>query len=395
MESIKQIYKIGVGPSSSHTMGPSIASRIFLTKNPTATSFEVELYGSLALTGKGHLTDKAIYDVLGKEHTIVKFNYDIVYEYHPNAMKFTAYQDDLELSQWLVFSIGGGELRELNDPRASYQENVYTEANFGEILKYLKKTKMTLLEYIYQKEPDLAEYLETIYETMKMSIKNGLNDEGVLPGRLGIPKKAKSFYQKYLQDKSLNSLIFAYALAISEQNASGNTIVTAPTCGSSGVLPAVLLALQEYSHYSKTEIINALAIAGLIGNVVKTNASISGAEVGCQGEIGVACAMAAGAICYLLGGNDFYIEYSAEIGLEHHLGMTCDPVDGMVQIPCIERNAMSAVFALTAADYALSTDGNHYVKLDSVIDVMNETGRDLHIKYRETSVGGLALRIKK
>lgn len=395
MESIKELYKIGFGPSSSHTMGPAIASEQFLKKNLDATSFEVELYGSLALTGKGHLTDKIIYSVLGKERTKVLFNYDIIYEYHPNAMKLSAFKNGELIDSCLTFSVGGGELRELNEPRNLYKEKVYEENSYSEILKYCKENNLKVIDYIKLKDQNLMPYLEKVYVAMEKSLEKGLNSSGNLPGRLAIPRKANLFYQKYLETKSLNSLIFAYALAVSEQNASGEIIVTAPTCGSSGVVPAVLFALQKYYGYSKEQLIDGLAIAGLIGNVVKTNASISGAEVGCQGEIGVACSMAAAASCYLKGGSDEYIEYAAEIGLEHHLGMTCDPVDGMVQIPCIERNAMSAIFSVTASDYALMTDGKHYVNLDNVIDVMNETGRDLHSKYRETSVGGLALKIKE
>ncbi len=247
-----------------------------------------------------------------------------------------------------------------------------------------------MIEYIYIFDNELKEYLEEVYQIMKNSIKIGLKKTDNLPGRLKLTRKAKCFYQGYLKDKRLLSLIYAYSLSVSEQNASGDKIVTAPTCGSSGVVPGILFAMKDFENIEKSKVINALAIAGLVGNFVKTNASISGAEVGCQGEIGVACSMASAAVCYLLGGSDKQIEYASEMGLEHNLGMTCDPVDGMVQIPCIERNAVAAISAYNIANYVIMTDGNHYISFDNVVDVMKETGLDLHTKYKETSIGGLA-----
>ena len=393
MESLKELYKIGFGPSSSHTMGPAIAAKIFKDKHPDINDFKVELYGSLALTGKGHLTDTIIYQVLSDKNVEITFDYLKSYNYHPNGMKFLAIKDDKIIDEWLVFSVGGGSIRELNEQRKSKVE-VYPHKNFEEILNYCQENNKSLVDYVLTYEPDILEYLDKVYDIMEKSIEEGLNNTGVLPGRLKLERKAKDFFDNYQNDKKLKSLVFAYTLAVAEQNASGNEIVTSPTCGSSGVVPGVLIAYQKYNNIEKKKVLEALAVAGLIGNVVKENASISGAEVGCQGEIGVACSMAASALTYLQGGNNQFIEYSAEIALEHHLGMTCDPVDGLVQIPCIERNAMSALFALNASDYSLMTNGKHYVHLDKVISVMNETGLDLHSKYKETSVGGLATKIK-
>ena len=393
MESLKELYKIGFGPSSSHTMGPAIAAKIFKDKHSNIHDFKVDLYGSLALTGKGHLTDAIIYQVFQGKNIEVKFNYLESFDYHPNGMKFSAVKNGEVIDEWLVFSVGGGSIRELNEERKS-KVDVYPHKNFDDILNYCDMSNLSLVDYILKFEPDIFDYLKNVYDVMLNSINEGLTTKTVLPGRLCLERKAQDFHDRYLNDNRLRSLVFSYTLAVAEQNASGNEIVTAPTCGSSGVVPGVIIAYQKHNNISKQKVLEALAIAGLIGNVVKENASISGAEVGCQGEIGVACSMAAAALTYLQGGNNQYIEYSAEIALEHHLGMTCDPVDGLVQIPCIERNAMSALFALNASDYALLTNGKHYVSLDKVIHVMNETGLDLHTKYKETSVGGLATKIK-
>ena len=393
MESLKELYKIGFGPSSSHTMGPAIAAKIFKEKHPEINDFKVELYGSLALTGKGHLTDTIIYQMLKDKNVEITFDYLKSYNYHPNGMKFSAVKDGKIIDEWLVFSVGGGSIRELDEERKSKVE-VYPHKNFEEILKHCDEYNLTLVDYVLKYEPNILEYLSRVYDIMEKSIEDGLKADSVLPGRLKLERKAKDFYKKYQEDHRLRSLVFSYTLAVAEQNASGNEIVTSPTCGSSGVVPGVIIGYQKHNNISKEKVLEALAVAGLVGNVVKENASISGAEVGCQGEIGVACSMAAAALTYLQGGDNQYIEYSAEIALEHHLGMTCDPVDGLVQIPCIERNAMSALFALNASDYSLMTNGKHYVHLDKVISVMNETGLDLHSKYKETSVGGLATKIK-
>lgn len=395
MESIKNIYKIGHGPSSSHTMGPGYASEIFLKKNISADKFVVELYGSLALTGKGHLTDKTILDILGEFRTEVIFKPEICYEYHPNGMKFMAYKDNKLIDEWLVFSIGGGNLKNLGEQRNKFYKDIYPHNLMSDILKYTSENNMTLLEYIKTfDEDDLYQYLDKVFETMLEASKRGLANRNVLPGSLHLQRKAPDFYDEYKKTNDFQSLLFAITLAISEENANGGLIVTAPTCGSAGIIPGILIAEYTYNKLPKERILDALAIAGLICNLVKTNASISGAEVGCQGEVGVACAAASGMLAFLKGGCSNKIEYASEIALEHHLGMTCDPVDGLVQIPCIERNAMAAEFAYTASKYSLLSNGKHYVTLDSVINVMDETGKDLDKEYKETSIKGLAKVIK-
>lgn len=390
MDTLKELFKIGNGPSSSHTMGPQKAAEIFLKRNTEADRFVVELYGSLALTGKGHLTDWIIKKVLGEERTEIVFRPDITLDYHPNAMKFFAYRGGEQTSEWLVFSVGGGTLRELNESPGE-APNYYKYNTMQEILEYTDQNGISLLDYVLESEPqDITDYALLMVETMFAAVERGLSTEGILPGALGLKRRAPSFYKKYLEKKTLNSLVFASALAVSEENASGETIVTAPTCGSSGVMPGVLYAFYRHLQVGKNRLANALLVGGLIGNLVKHNASISGAEVGCQGEVGTACAMAAAACAFLKGGNNRQIEYAAEIALEHHLGMTCDPVMGYVQIPCIERNALSAQRALDSCDFALNTEGEHFITLDSCIQTLKETGKDLNPNYRETSLGGLA-----
>jgi L-serine dehydratase len=393
MESIRELYKIGNGPSSSHTMGPAKAAKIFKEKNPTATKYEVTLYGSLAATGKGHLTDEVIKKMLSPIPCKIIFNEDIVYQYHPNGMELRAYLNDKLIDKWLTFSVGGGSLKNLNEERDSFSKEVYPHKSMNEILDYIAKNHLTLISYIKKfEDKDITSYMETIYETMISSIKRGLYKDGILPGGLNVERKASMFYAKYLENHSLETLVYAASLAVAEENASGGIIVTAPTCGSSGVLPPLIYAEETINNISHEKIIDGLLIAGLIGNVVKTNGSISGAEVGCQGEIGVACAMGAAFIAYIKNANDDCIEYAAEIALEHHLGMTCDPVAGLVQIPCIERNAMASMQAYNAANYASLTNGAHHISFDSVIEVMKQTGKDLNENYRETSKGGLAIK---
>ncbi len=396
METIKDIFKIGYGPSSSHTMGPARAAKIFLNRNLDATTFKCILYGSLARTGKGHLTDYIIKKTFNNKPIEIIFDFDKTYNYHPNAMKFIAYQDHKKIDEWLVFSVGGGTLKELNEPRTLTDATIYPHHLMNDILKYTKDLKMGLDEYVEKyDEKDLDEYLLAILKQFKKTINQGLYASDILPGGLQVQRKAPLFYQKFLSNPTLELLTYTYALAMSEENASGNLVVTAPTCGSCGVVPAVILSYQKMNEVSDEKLIKALKVAGLIGNLAKTNASISGAEVGCQGEIGVACAMSAAAISYLKGASNEIIEYAAEIALEHHLGMTCDPVKGLVQIPCIERNAIAAMQANNASDYAILAGNKHNVTLDSVIEVMNETGHDLHTKYRETATGGLAIHQKK
>lgn len=395
MKSIKDIYKIGVGPSSSHTMGPKFAAQRFLTMVSDVKNFEVTLYGALAATGKGHLTDKAILSILEPVASAsILWKPDVFLPFHPNGMTFKAFGNNGELlKEWTVFSIGGGDLAEEGKPDDK-REEVYSMSTIAEIQAWCEKTGKTYWEYVDECEgPDIWNYLAKVWKVMKQSIKNGLDNEGVLPGGLGVRRKAVSYYMHangYGGSVRSRSMVYAYALAVSEENASGGEIVTAPTCGSCGVMPAVLYVLHTDKNISEKRILRALATAGIFGDVVKTNASISGAEVGCQGEVGVACAMASAAACQLFGGTPAQIEYAAEMGLEHHLGLTCDPMCGLVQIPCIERNAYAAARALDANVYASISDGKHTVSFDRVVQVMKQTGKDLPSLYKETSEGGLA-----
>lgn len=394
MESIKEIYKIGLGPSSSHTMGPKRAAERFLKRASGAARFEVTLYGSLAATGKGHLTDKAILDVLQPvAPTEILWQPDVFLPFHPNGMRFRALSCDSEMmDEWVVFSIGGGDI--LEDGEQRVKENVYEMSHIAEIQQWCETTGRTYWEYVDACEgSDVWNYLRQVWEVMKQSVLRGIEAEGVLPGGLGVRRKAVSYYvhaSGYAGSLKSRGLVYAYALAVSEENAAGGEIVTAPTCGSCGIVPAVLYHLHTSKGFSEQRILRALATAGIFGNVVKTNASISGAEVGCQGEVGVACAMAAAAACQLFGGTPAQIEYSAEMGLEHHLGLTCDPVCGLVQIPCIERNAYAAARALDANLYSQFSDGHHSVSFDRIVAVMKQTGHDLPSLYKETAQGGLA-----
>ena len=393
MESIRTLYKIGRGPSSSHTMGPDIASRKFKEKNKDADHFKVYLYGSLALTGRGHLTDYVVYQNLGKDQTEIIFDYDTYYDYHPNGFKLQAYKNNQLVDEKLLFSVGGGSLKKLNEPRDESEESIYPHSTMNEILKYCLDNNINFVDYVKKYEDDkIMEYMELIYKTMDNTIKNNLLKEDILPGSLKVDRKAYKFYNKFLENNNYNQMLFAYARSMAEANASGDVVVTTPTCGSCGIIPAVLLTYQKLSGVSNEEIYNALLVAGLIGNIIRTNASISGAEVGCQGEVGVACSMAAAALTYLYGGTVEIIENAAEIALEHHLGLTCDPIDGLVQIPCIERNALAALEAVNITEYVFVAGSKHKVTLDSAILTMKETGKDLNEKYRETSQGGLALR---
>lgn len=394
MESIKNIFKMGYGPSSSHTMGPSNAAKIFKERNPEAAHYIIDLYGSLAATGKGHMTDIAIQEMLLPKTSQIAWHPKEELPFHPNGMIFKAFDKDNTLTdEWTIYSIGGGDLADENTKIS--KEYVYHLTNMTDILAWCQNSGKSLWEYVLDMEGnEVFDYLSEVWNLMKTSIKNGLEEEGVLPGGLGLQRKASSYYVKakgYTGSMMSRALLFAYALAMSETNASGGKVVTAPTCGSCGVLPAVLYHLHTGHHqFSDAKIIRALATAGLIGNVVKFNASVSGAEVGCQGEIGVACAMAAGAGAQLFGGTPNQIEYAAEMGLEHHLGLTCDPIGGLVQVPCIERNAFAAVRALDSCSFAMLSDGKHLVSFDKVVKTMKQTGHDLPSLYRETSSGGLA-----
>ena len=398
MNSLRELYKIGKGPSSSHTMGPNNAARIFGGRHPDAARFEVTLYGSLAATGKGHMTDVAILEALEPIGPVtIHWEASKFLEYHPNGMLFKAFgADDTLLEEWTAYSIGGGALSEGPGKELSNSGEVYDMETLEEIIEWCDANGRSLWEYVEICEgPEIWDYLQEIWDAMKASVARGLNNEGRLPGPLNLSRKASKYHVKalgYQPNLRSRGLVFAYALAVSEENASGGTIVTAPTCGSSGVIPGVLYHLSNGHAFSDTKILRALATAGLIGNVVKHNASISGAEVGCQGEVGVACAMASAAACQLFGGSPYQVEYAAEMGLEHHLGMTCDPVCGLVQIPCIERNAFAACRALDANIYSTFSDGRHRISFDHVVEVMKQTGKDLPSLYKETSAGGLALK---
>ena len=397
MKSIKELYRIGTGPSSSHTMGPRKAAEIFLQRHPEAASFKVTLYGSLAATGKGHMTNIAINETLQPVAPVeIIWEPKIFLPFHPNGMKFTSIdQEGKETDSWTVFSIGGGALAEENDGKTSVNTpDVYEMNHMTEILHWCERTGKSYWEYVKEcEESDIWDYLAEVWKTMKEAIHRGLDNEGVLPGPLNLRRKAATYYIRargYKASLQSRGLVFAFSLAVSEENAAGGTIVTAPTCGSCGVMPAVLYHLQESREFTDIRILRALATAGLIGNIVKQNASISGAEAGCQAEVGTACSMASAAANQLFGGSPSQIEYAAEMGLEHHLGMTCDPVCGLVQIPCIERNAYAAARALDANLYSSFTDGMHRVSFDKVVEVMKQTGNDLPSLYKETSEGGLA-----
>ena len=397
MKSLRELYRIGKGPSSSHTMGPNKAAKLFLGKHRDAAAFEVTLYGSLAATGKGHMTDTAIIEVL-QAAAPVKINWkpEVFLPFHPNGMKFVSLDAaNKPTDEWVVYSIGGGALSEgKGEDDAFNSPEVYEMNTLTEIMKWCEDTGHSYWEYVdICEDSNIWDYLMEAWKAMQAAVERGLNHEGRLPGPLNIARKAPYYYVKasgYKQSLQTRGLVYAYALAVSEENASGGTIVTAPTCGASGVLPAVLYHLSRGHNFNDTRILHAMATAGLIGNIVKQNASISGADVGCQGEVGVACAMASGAACQLFGGSPSQIEYAAEMGLEHHLGMTCDPICGLVQIPCIERNAFAATRALDANLYAAFSDGSHRVSFDRVATVMKQTGHDIPSLYKETGSGGLA-----
>ncbi|OQY42417.1 MAG: serine dehydratase [Fusobacteriia bacterium 4572_74] len=394
MDSLKELFKIGNGPSSSHTMGPERAAKKFKMENPDAASFKVELYGSLAATGKGHLTDWVIEETFKPKATEIVWMPEFIHEFHTNGMKFIAVdKDGNDIKKWLVFSVGGGTIVEDGEARNG-SNKVYSLTTMDEIVKWCKKNQKELWEYVVEMEDSsIWAFLEKIWEAMEDSVKTGLSKTGVLPGTIKYPRKAQMFYRKARRDDSRNGYlgkIFAYTLAVSEENGGGGRVVTAPTCGAAGIIPGLLYSLKEEHNLSMEETLRGLAIAGLTGNLIKENATISGAEGGCQAEVGAGCAMAAAMAAFILGGSLDQIEYAAEMALEHHLGLTCDPVGGYVQIPCIERNAAAAVRALDAANYALFTDGHHTVSFDNVVLTMKQTGLDMKSEYKETSLGGLA-----
>lgn len=394
MESIKLILKKGYGPSSSHTMGPHRAATIFRQRTPEASKYRVTLYGSLAATGKGHRTDVAIQAALQSVPVEFVWRADIVPEFHTNGMLFEALDSNGGVTDsWKIYSVGGGLLA--NEESREEAKPVYELSHITDILKYIEKEGLTFWEYVEMHEDDdIWEYLQEMWQTMQQTIEDGLSAEGVIPGGLHLRSKARQYYVRassYKASLQGRCLVIAYALATSERNAVGSPIVTAPTCGASGVLPAVLYHLKKNHGFNDRDIIRAMATAALFANVIKTNASISGAEVGCQGEVGSACVMAAVAANQLFGGSPQQIEYAAEMAMEHNLGLTCDPLCGLVQIPCIERNAMAALRALDINMYAMMSDGKHIITFDKVVETMKKTGKDLPSLYKETSLGGLAL----
>lgn len=394
MESIKKIYRIGQGPSSSHTMGPRKAAEQFKARTPQAASYRVTLYGSLAATGKGHFTDKAILDSLAPKKVELVWKPETFLPFHNNAMLFEALDNaGSVIDKWEIYSVGGGNLADQNTHFS--QEHLYEHNNMTEILKYIERHGLTYWEYVVNHEgDDIWDFLNERWKIMQNTVEQGLQNEGVIPGGLCLKRKAATYYVKarsYKPSLQGRCLVMAYALATAEENAAGGLIVTAPTCGSSGVLPAVLYHLKNNHDFSDKAILKAMATAALFANVIKTNASISGAEVGCQGEIGSASAMAAAAANQIFGGSPQQIEYAAEIALEHNLGLTCDPICGLVQIPCIERNAFAALRALEANLYSMLSDGKHIISFDKVVYTMNLTGKDLPSLYKETAEGGLAL----
>lgn len=396
MKSIREIFKIGKGPSSSHTMGPERAALDFLRRYPQATSFQVTLYGSLCKTGVGHGTDRVLRNILGAERTKIVFSKESWEGMHPNTMDFSAFAEDLEIGHLRVESIGGGDIRIPGEPEGAESEDVYVEHSFAEIADFCKwRYIATLSDYVELNEgPEIWDFLQEVWQAMKAAIDAGLSKTGVLPGGLNVQRKAKYLYEQ-VPDENIPALkefqmIAAYAYAVAEENADNGTVVTAPTCGACGVLPAVLKYAQVTRGFTDEQILRGLATAGIIGNLTKQNASISGAECGCQAEIGTACSMAAAALAELYKQNLDQVEYAAEVAMEHHLGLTCDPICGLVQIPCIERNAVAAVRAMNACNLSYFLTGSRNISYDMVCRAMRETGIHLDHRFRETSEGGLA-----
>lgn len=395
MESLKFLFKIGKGPSSSHTMGPQKAAKIFKERYPDADEYKAILYGSLSDTGRGHKTDEAIIEAFAPKKTEVVFTKPPYRDIpHVNTMDLIAIKGGRETARKRVMSVGGGNIvfegeEEINNP------DVYKLSSFTEIADYCLKRNIRLSDYVFETEgEEIREYLLEIWKVMQNSILSGLSTTGILFGGLGIERKAQFLYnQSHIDESEItreNRLICAYAYAASENNAGGGTIVTAPTGGACAVVPSVLKYFQEKKGFTDSDIVRALAVAGLVGNIVKTNASISGAECGCQAEIGTACSMAAAALCELFNMGLAQIEYAAEVSMEHMLGLTCDPVKGLVQIPCIERNAVAAMRAVNSMSLANFLSNTRKISFDSVVDTMYRTGKDISSSYRETSQGGLA-----
>ena len=396
MKSIREIYKIGKGPSSSHTMGPERAARLFLAEHPEAERFRVVLYGSLSKTGVGHGTDRVLKEVLGEDRTEVVFSKtDPPDMKHPNTLDFFAIRQEQESAPMRVQSVGGGDIVIEGRETDADADEVYAEKSFAEIVRFCRWRGLHLWQYVELCEgPEIWDYLKKVWKTMRWAIADGLHASGILPGGLHLERKAKLLYEQAAKNQLVQvretRIICAYAFAVSEQNADNGTIVTAPTCGSCGVLPAVLRYMQENHGYSDEKILHALAVGGVIGNLIKHNASISGAECGCQAEIGAACAMASAALAELCDMNFEQIEFAAEIALEHHLGLTCDPICGLVQIPCIERNAVAAMRAMNSLNLAYFLYETQSISFDMCVKTMYQTGVNIAKAFRETSEGGLA-----
>ena len=395
MKSIKSVYKVGNGPSSSHTVGPYNAARLIRARYPEADGFDVTLYGSLACTGEGHATRKAVLAVL--PDASVRFDKETPEEDlpHPNTMTFRVFKGGRELAFLRIFSVGGGSIR-IEGETSEDEKEVYPQRSFTEILDTCRREGLSLTDFVYRQEGEgCREYLAEIWAQMRKVVEAGLRKEGVLPGGLNVSRKAKTLFEKRCHDEgadvTMSRVISAYAYAAAEENAAEEVVVTAPTCGSCGVIPAVFYYMQKDRGFSEDEIIDALAAAGLVGNVIRTNASISGAECGCQAEIGSASAMAAAGLAALYGMDISQIEYAAEIAIEHNLGLTCDPVCGLVQIPCIERNAVAAMRAISCVNLARFLTETRKISFDTVLETMYRTGKDMNEKYRETSHGGLAV----
>lgn len=392
MKSIRRLYKIGVGPSSSHTMGPVKATERFLAEHGDADSYVVTLYGSLAMTGKGHGTDVAIRRAFGSRNVTILFDRETKCV-HPNTMEFVGCKNGETPVRMQIFSVGGGDILVAGE-NFSEGEDVYKQDNFRQIQDYCRERNMRLWEYAVQCEGEnILDYMQEIWQVMQNCVTEGLATDGVLPGGLNVERRAKKLLNEsndVTRHTRRDRIVAAYAFAVGEQNASGGTVVTAPTCGASGVVPAVMVYAKRQQGYTDTEICRALLTAGIVGNVVKSNASISGAECGCQAEVGTASSMAAAALAELYSMTLDEIEYSAEVALEHQLGLTCDPVNGLVQIPCIERNAVGAMRAINAVSLATFLADSRKISFDTVVKAMYETGKDISDKYRETSTGGLA-----
>lgn len=396
MQSIQNIYKIGPGPSSSHTFGPMRASQDMLEHYPDADEFKITLFGSLALTGKGHLTDKIIEKTFFPTHCTITFDLKSKCD-HPNTMTIEAFKEHQSLGKHTFVSIGGGKILK-DQEQESEETHVYPHNSMDDIQAYCKQHHLRLDKYIDQFEDDsLNNYMNKIFDAMIECVEKGLHTIGKLPGSLEIDRVASALYQSanscddLIERKSL--LLSSYAYAASEQNASGGMVVTAPTMGSCGVLPSLLYHFYKDENYPKDTLIQGLKVAGLIGNLIQHNATISGAKAGCQAEVGAACSMGAAFVSSCNFENNAQIECAAEIGLEHHLGLTCDPVGGYVMIPCIERNAVASLRSLDAARLAkyLRNVKKNRVSFDMVVKTMNLTGSKLPLELKESALGGLAV----